>query len=231
MRNSLVDVTSHGHLAVIDGADSEVRYSAVNPVAGVTYPRLRSGQYFTVRTARDSETPTLNDLAYRSVDGSLPGLNLGLRPARSDNYETGIKAGNDKVRATVAAFYIKTTDELAVLQNSGGRAVDQNIGETTRRGLELETEGELARGGFSTRLVYTYIRAVVEQPYYTCVTTPCNPLANPAAPPAQLPAGAGGQLPACAGAKCLVRGSDLALCAAGIFDHPRHGGPLANLRK
>ena len=37
VRNSLVEVSSHGHLAVLDDADSEVRYSAVNPVAGVTY--------------------------------------------------------------------------------------------------------------------------------------------------------------------------------------------------
>jgi iron complex outermembrane receptor protein len=181
VRNSLVDVTSHGHLAVLDAADSEVRYSAVNPVAGVTY-RATSAINVYGSYGKGFETPTLNDLAYRSVDGTLPGLNLGLKPARSDNYEWGIKAGNDSVRANLAAFYIKTTDELAVLQNSAGRTVNQNIGETTRRGLELGTEANWA-GGFSARLVYTYIRAVVEQPYFTCVTTPCNPLANPAAPP------------------------------------------------
>jgi iron complex outermembrane receptor protein len=181
VRNSVVDVTSHGHLAVLDAADSEVRYSAVNPVAGVTY-RATSAVNIYGSYGKGFETPTLNDLAYRSVDGTLPGLNLGLKPARSDNYEWGIKAGNDSVRANLAAFYIKTTDELAVLQNSAGRTVNQNIAETTRRGLELGTEANWA-GGFSARLVYTYIRAVVQQPYYTCVTTPCNPLANPAAPP------------------------------------------------
>jgi len=191
VRNSVVDVTSHGHLAVLDAADSEVRYSAVNPVAGVTY-RATSAVNIYGSYGKGFETPTLNDLAYRSVDGTLPGLNLGLKPARSDNYEWGIKAGNDSVRANLAAFYIKTTDELAVLQNSAGRTVNQNIAETTRRGLELGTEANWA-GGFSARLVYTYIRAVVQQPYYTCVTTPCNPLANPAAlPPASyqlVPAG------------------------------------------
>jgi iron complex outermembrane recepter protein len=181
VRNSLVDVTSHGHLAVLDAADSEVRYSAVNPVAGVIY-RATSAINIYGSYGKGFETPTLNDLAYRSVDGTLPGLNLGLRPARSDNYEWGIKAGNGSVRANLAAFYIKTTDELAVLQNSAGRTVNQNIGETARRGLELGTEANWA-GGFSARLVYTYIRAVVEEPYFTCVTTPCNPLANPAAPP------------------------------------------------
>ena len=94
VRNSLVEVTSHGHLPVIDGADSEVHYSAVNPVAGVTFRAAPAvnvyGSY-----GKGFETPTLNDLAYRSVDGSLPGLNLGLKPARSNNYEIGIKAGND----------------------------------------------------------------------------------------------------------------------------------------
>jgi iron complex outermembrane recepter protein len=181
VRNSLVDVTSHGHLPVLDGADSGVRYSAVNPVAGVTF-RATSAINIYGAYGKGFETPTLNDLAYRSVDGSLPGLNLGLQPARSDNYEAGIKAGNDAVRANLAAFYIRTTDELAVLQNSAGRTVDQNIAETTRRGLELDVEGSW-RGGFSGRLAYTYIRAVVEQPYFTCVAAPCNPLANPGAPP------------------------------------------------
>jgi iron complex outermembrane recepter protein len=181
VRNSLVNVTSHGHLAVIDGADSEVHYSAVNPVAGVTF-RAASAVNIYASYGKGFETPTLNDLAYRSVDGSLPGLNLGLKPARSDNYEVGIKAGNDTVRANLAAFYIKTVDELAVLQNSGGRTVDQNIGETTRRGLELAVDAKW-RGGFSGRLAYTYIKAVVEQPYFTCIAPPCNPLANPAGPP------------------------------------------------
>jgi len=198
VRNSVVDVTSHGHLAVLDAADSEVRYSAVNPVAGVTFRATDAvnvyGSY-----GKGFETPTLNDLAYRSVDGSLPGLNLGLKPARSDNYEAGVKAGNTYVRANLAVFYIKTVDELAVLQNSGGRTVNQNIGETNRRGLELETDATWA-GGFSARFAYTYIRAVVAQPYFTCVAAPCNPLTNPTGPPPAnyLPVLAGRFLPAVA---------------------------------
>jgi iron complex outermembrane recepter protein len=181
VRNSLVDVSSHGHLAVLDAADSGVRYSAVNPVAGVTF-RATSALNIYGSYGKGFETPTLNDLAYRSVDGSLPGLNLGLQPARSDNYEAGIKAGSEHVRADLAVFYIKTNDELAVLQNSSGRTVDQNIAETTRRGLELAADANWS-AGWSARLAYTYIRAVVAQPYFTCIAAPCNPLANPAAPP------------------------------------------------
>jgi iron complex outermembrane recepter protein len=198
VRNNLVEVTSHGHLAVLDAADSEVSYSAVNPVAGVTY-RVTSAINAYASYGKGFETPTLNDLAYRSVDGSLPGLNLGLKPARSDNYEVGIKTGNQYVRANLAAFYIKTVDELAVLQNLGGRTVDQNIGDTNRRGLELAVDAKWA-GGFTAQLAYTYIKAIVAQRYFTCISAPCNPLANPTGPPPPnyLPVNEGNFLPAVA---------------------------------
>ncbi len=196
VRNNLVEVSSHGHIPSLDGADSSVRFSAVNPVGGITF-RASSAVNLYGSYGRGFETPTLNDLAYRSVDGSLAGLNFGLKPARSDNYEAGIKAGNDHLRANLAAFYIKTVDELAVLQNSGGRTVSQNIGETQRRGMELAADASWA-GGFSGRLAYTYIRAVVGQAYASCIAAPCNPLAHPGGP---LPANyktvsAGSYLPA-----------------------------------
>ena len=196
VRNNSVEVSSHGHIAVLDGADSSVRYAAVSPVAGVTY-RASPGFNLYASYGKGFETPTLNDLAYRSVDGSLPGLNLGLRPARSSNYEAGIKAGTDHLKIDLAGFYITTKDELSVLQNSSGRTVDQNVGETTRRGLELGGNATWAYG-FSGRLAYTYIRAVVAQAYSTCIAAPCNPLAHPGGP---LPAdyklvAAGSYLPA-----------------------------------
>jgi iron complex outermembrane receptor protein len=196
VRNNLVEVSSHGHIPLLDGADSSVRYSAVNPVGGVTF-RASSALNLYASYGKGFETPTLNDLAYRSVDGTLPGLNLGLKPARSDNYEVGIKTATGPVQADLAAFYIKTEDELAILQNSGGRTVSQNIGETNRRGLELAVDANWA-GGFTGRLAYTYIRAVVGQAYATCIAAPCNPLANPGGP---LPANyktvaAGSYLPA-----------------------------------
>jgi iron complex outermembrane receptor protein len=196
VRNNLVEVTSHGHIPLIDGADSSVRYSAVNPVAGVTF-RASSAVNLYGSYGKGFETPTLNDLAYRSVDGSLPGLNFGLKPARSDNYEVGIKAAGEHVRADLAAFYIQTVDELAVLQNLDGRTVSQNIGETDRRGMELGVDANWM-GGFTGRIAYTYIHAVVGQAYATCIAAPCNPLANPGGP---LPANyktvaAGSYLPA-----------------------------------
>jgi iron complex outermembrane recepter protein len=176
LRNSTVELASHDHLQGITEPYSSVRYSAVNPVGGVTFRALRAvnvyGSY-----GKGFETPTLNDVAYRSTDGSLPGLNLALKPARSDNFEVGVKAGGGSVRADLAAFYIKTKDELAVLANVSGRTVNQNIGETTRRGAELGADA-LWGGGFSARVAYTYIRAVVAQPYYTCIGAPCRPPAT-----------------------------------------------------
>jgi iron complex outermembrane receptor protein len=196
VRNNVVEVSSHGHIPVIDGADSSVRYASVDPVGGVIF-RAASAVNLYGSYGKGFETPTLNDLAYRSVDGSLPGLNLGLKPARSDNYEAGVKAAAGPVRADLAAFYIETHDELAVLQNSAGRSVEQNIGATDRRGLELGADA-VWRGGWSARLAYTYIHAVVGEAYATCIAAPCNPLERPRGP---LPANyktvaAGSYLPA-----------------------------------
>jgi iron complex outermembrane recepter protein len=128
VRNNVVDVTSHNDLPNVGDPDSGVRYGAVDPVAGVTFraaPMLKVYASY----GKGFETPTLNDLAYRSVNGSLPGLNYALKPARSDNYEAGLKTGNEHVRADLAAFYVKTIDELAVLENADGKTVDQNIGD------------------------------------------------------------------------------------------------------
>jgi iron complex outermembrane receptor protein len=199
VRNSAVVVTSHGHLPLLDFADSGARYGATNPVAGITY-RLHPEVNLYASYGKGFETPTLNDLAYRSVDGSLPGLNFALRPARSDNFETGVKVGTGRVRADVAAFYTETHNELAVLQNSAGRSVNQNIGETSRRGMELGVDADFA-AGFSAKLAYTYIRAVVGHSYFECIAAPCNPLAALSNPNLPLPAnykevGAGAHLPA-----------------------------------
>jgi iron complex outermembrane receptor protein len=172
VRNNLVEVSSHNQLPGAIDPDTSVRYTSVSPVAGAVFHASPAVNLYAAY-GKGFETPTLNDLQYRSTDGSLPGLNIGLRPARSDNYEVGVKVGTGQVRTEFAAFYIKTEDELAVRQNFNGRAVEQNIGETTRRGAELALDASWA-AGFSARVAYTYIRAIVAQAYATCVGTPCK---------------------------------------------------------
>ncbi len=173
LRNNLVEVSSNDHLPGTTVPHSSVRYTAVSPVAGAVFHAAPSLNLY-ASYGKGFETPTLNDLAYRSVNGSLPGLNIGLQPARSDNYEVGIKAGKGAIRADLAAFYIATRDELAVLQNFNGRTVEQNIGNTARHGVEFALDAD-AGHDLSTRVAYTFIRAVVGQAYGTCVGAPCRP--------------------------------------------------------
>ena len=158
-RNSLVDVSSHNHLAAPGTGDAgAVRYSAFTPVAGLTL-RAAPGVNLYAAYGKGYETPTLSELAYRSTDGSLPGLNLGLQPARSDNYELGAKLAGSRWQATLAGFYIDTHDELAVQSSSGGRTVYQNILDTQRRGAEIALRAALP-ARLQWRLAYTWIEAV-----------------------------------------------------------------------
>jgi len=173
VRNNLVEVSSNDHLPGTTEPHSSVRYTAVSPVGGVVFHAAPAVNLY-ASYGKGFETPTLNDLAYRSVNGSLPGLNTALKAARSNNYEVGVKAGKGAIRAELAGFYIETHDELAVLQNFNGRAVEQNIGKTARHGAELAVDADM-KDGFSARLAYTFIRAVVGQAYQTCVGTPCLP--------------------------------------------------------
>jgi len=174
LRHSLVEVRSLDHLAPPGANVSGVDYSATNPVAGLTY-RINPAANLYAAYGRGFETPTLNDLAYRSTDGTLPGLNLGLLPARSDNYELGIKGGNARWRSTLDLFYIRTVDELAVQSNANGRSVYENIPETQRKGAEFELQGGWA-GGFRGQLAYTYIQALTSQAYRSCYGLPCVPV-------------------------------------------------------
>jgi iron complex outermembrane receptor protein len=172
LRHSLVDVSSDDHLAAAGSYPiSAVHYLATDPVAGVSFHALPDLSLYAAY-GRGFETPTLNDLAYRSVNGNPPGLNLGLLPARSDNYEIGLKTAGTHLAADVTGFFIDTHDELAVEQNSFGRAVYQNIPETQRRGAEVGLSGDWG-ASMSTRIAYTWLRAEVAQPYSTCITQPC----------------------------------------------------------
>jgi iron complex outermembrane receptor protein len=179
VRNSVVDITSHSHLSVSGALPlSGTRYSATNPVAGLSYSVTDDISTY-ASFGRGFETPTLNELAYRSISGSLPGLNFGLQPARSSDYELGVKTRGARFRADVAVFHIRTIDELGVLQSTGGRSVYENIGATQRDGAELGVTADLP-GNFETRIAYSYLRAVVADAYAGCAGTPCTTAVIPA---------------------------------------------------
>lgn len=175
LRNNVVVITSDNHYAAAGtNPESSARYTSVNPVAGLTW-RFSSLVNAYASYGKGFETPTLDELAYRSTNGSLPGLNFALQPAHSDNYEVGFKsAASAPVRATVDGFYIHALNEVAVSANAAGRSVYENIPETRRRGAEAQLQSDLPYG-FSTDLAYTYIQAVTLEPYVSCSTVPCVP--------------------------------------------------------
>ncbi|WKB52191.1 TonB-dependent receptor family protein [Eleftheria terrae] len=117
-----------------DSGDRRFRYT--QPVAGLQWlaaPRLS----LYASAGRGFESPTLNELAYRSNGDA--GFNQTLRPQRSRQLELGAKwRSTDAGTALDAAgFQADTDDEIGVLSNSGGRSVFGNVGRTRRRGLEL----------------------------------------------------------------------------------------------
>lgn len=171
------DVSIHSRDATGARSPSELTYADTDPVVGVTLevaPTLHAYASY----GRGFETPTLNDLAYRSTDGSLPGLNVGLKAATSDNYEVGLKTVGGRWRLNAAAFYTTTHNELAVKASSGGRQVFENIDRSERRGAELEWSADWP-AGLESRVAYTYIRAVTAAAYRSCAGTPCAPVLIP----------------------------------------------------
>ena len=174
LRNSRVLVSSHDHYIVPGNGDDsgDVAYHATTPAGGITYrPRTWLNLYATY--GKGFETPSLNELAYRSTNATVPGLNFGLKASRSDNYEIGVKSEiGENFRLTLAGFHIDTTNELAIEQNTAGRSVYQNVGRTSRDGVELGLNGKFG-DGFGVAAAYTYLRAIYADTFKSCPGLPC----------------------------------------------------------
>jgi iron complex outermembrane receptor protein len=84
------------------------------------------------------DTPTLTEAAYRTTSTADGGLNLALKPAKSDHYEIGFKTRiGETQRLDVSYFVINTKNEIVVSENVGGRAVFTNAATTQRNGIEV----------------------------------------------------------------------------------------------
>lgn len=106
------------------------------------------------------ETPTLVELAYRP-DG-LGGLNLALKPARSQSLELGLKWRAEDWTAAVSLFRTETRDELVVAGSSGGRTHYRNAGRSRRDGLELAFERALGEH-WQLQGAWTWLEAELRQ--------------------------------------------------------------------
>jgi iron complex outermembrane recepter protein len=158
-------------------------YSALNPTAGVVFrPTATTSVYASY--GRGFETPTLNELAYRA-DGSA-GFNRDLRAARSNNLEIGAKVASGGLRANVAAFSVRTSDDIVVRTNAGGRSAFANAARTRRDGVEAAVDWKLAPSS-SLLVSAAVLRARFDTAFLTCGPPPC---VTPT-----LPVAAGNRLP------------------------------------
>ena len=78
----------------------------------------------------------------------------------------------------MALFETITRNELVVDTNADGRSTYQNAGRTRRMGLEAGLDGRIAQD-WKLQLAYTYLDAVVRDPYLTCSSPGC---ATPSVP-------------------------------------------------
>jgi len=175
VRASSVKLTSDDKYIVTgNGNDSgDTRYSATLPTLGASF-RVLPALTLYASAGRGTETPTLNELAYRP-SGSTPstGLNLSLLPARSDSIEIGAKWRRDGMAAELALFDTKTKNEIVVVSNSGGRSAFANAGRTERRGIEFSSRAQVLPG-VQWELAANTLEAKYRDGFKTCGAPPCT---------------------------------------------------------
>ncbi|WP_297748662.1 TonB-dependent receptor [Hydrogenophaga sp.] len=185
LRHSRVRLSSADRYMVAGNPDDSgsVRFNGFSPVLGIRHaitPRLQAF----ASLGRSLETPTLNEVAYRTSGQS--GLNPSLAAARGLSAETGLRGRHTWGTWSATLFETRTRDEIVVLSNTGGRSTFQNAGRTRRHGLELSG---LFQWGEQVTLTpaYTWMDARYRDGFLTCTATPC------AAP--NTPVAAGNRMP------------------------------------
>jgi iron complex outermembrane receptor protein len=169
VRRSSVHFDSRDRYIVGTNRDDSgnARYSKTLPVASLRYQATPDLALYS-SVGRGFETPTLNELSYRS--GGASGLNFALRPSVNDSIELGAKARLAGGLLTAALFQTRTRDEIVTDTNVGGRATFQNAGRTRRNGFELGWQHETANH-WRTQLAYTWLDATYRDAF--CSPSPC----------------------------------------------------------
>ncbi len=141
VRLSTVNFDANDHYVTADDPDDSGnrRYHRWLPAAALNYAIDNSWNTY-VSAGRGFETPTLNELSYRSATQS--GLNLNLKPATSETFEVGTKKRIGNGLITAALFQTDTKNEIVSDASYEGRTSYKNAGETRRRGLELGLDQE-----------------------------------------------------------------------------------------
>jgi iron complex outermembrane receptor protein len=182
LRHSIVKFSSQDRFIVAGNGDDSgsARYEATTPVLGAVF-HVNDRLNLYAAAGKGFETPTFNELSYRP--NGAPGLNFGLAAADSRQLELGVKAEPvSGWRVNAALFQARTSDEIVVLSNTGGRSTFQNAGATRRRGFEAALAGNWGEA-WSAYAALTYLDATYRTAFSTCVAAPC------AAPNTLVPAG------------------------------------------
>lgn len=154
-----------------NGDDSgSLAYDYNNPVLGLRWQALK-GLALHLAVARGFESPTLGELAYRA--DNTGGFNTTLQPQTSRQAELGLKWRAGAFALDAALFEVRTTDEIGVATNSGGRSAFQNVGRTLRRGAELGLSWKPA-AAWRAQLSASTLQATYEDGFLVCAAVPCT---------------------------------------------------------
>ena len=98
-----------------------------------------------------------------------------LKPQTSRQVELGAKWRAATTSLDLALFEARTSDEIGVAYNAGGRSAFQNVGRTLRRGVELGLGWQPAPA-WRAQLAASTLQATYRDDFLTCAGIPCTTL-------------------------------------------------------
>lgn len=152
-----------------NGDDSgDASYHKWLPAGSLKYALTDAWNVY-LSAGRSFETPTINELSYRSDNQS--GLNFGLKPSTNDTVEIGSKTRIGNGLFTAALFQTNTDNEIVVDSSSGGRTSYKNAGKTRRQGMELGLDQQFGES-WRLKAAWTWLNATYRT--NVCDDASCN---------------------------------------------------------
>ncbi|EOQ53444.1 iron outer membrane transporter [Klebsiella sp. KTE92] len=152
-----------------NGDDSgDASYHKWLPAGSLKYALTDAWNVY-LSAGRGFETPTINELSYRSDNQS--GLNFGLKPSTNDTVEIGSKTRLGNGLLTAALFQTNTDNEIVVDSSSGGRTSYKNAGKTRRQGMELGMDQQFGES-WRLKAAWTWLDATYRT--NVCDDASCN---------------------------------------------------------
>ncbi|CAB1219150.1 TonB-dependent receptor PqqU [Klebsiella pneumoniae] len=152
-----------------NGDDSgDASYHKWLPAGSLKYALTDAWNVY-LSAGRGFETPTINELSYRSDKQS--GLNFGLKPSTNDTVEIGSKTRIGNGLFTAALFQTNTDNEIVVDSSSGGRTSYKNAGKTRRQGMELGLDQQFGES-WRLKAAWTWLDATYRT--NVCDDASCN---------------------------------------------------------